>query len=135
MWMKLAGAFGLILAFTLALFLVVKLTLHSTAWELVGPYIAFAAPQSIFLSLAYWLRKWEERRPSPMRLAFWWGVSVATFAAAISCASIYSGIALHLIDFSDVTVFAAAASAAGSFGAGLLVYHRAVPRLVARSGP
>jgi hypothetical protein len=124
-------AFGLILALTVVPFLIAKLVLRKTAWELAGPYLTFAVPQLIFVPVALGLRTWEKRRPSPKLLALCWSLSMAFLVAAIDGAFFFSGIALHLIDLKDavdVFVFVLAASV---LSVSFIAYRQVLPVIAA----
>src|SRR5882762_4490536 len=89
----------LALALQLGAFLVAKLVLHKTFWELAGPYlVTFVLPIPIFVSVAMWLRKWESRRPSPKLLAFCWSLSVAILAVAVNGAVFYYSTKFRIIN-------------------------------------
>lgn len=85
----------------LGLFVTVKYVFHVTEERLLGPYVALAVPGVIFLVLVRGLWKWEERGPSPARLAFGWGLSVALLFLAICVAFFYSSVELQLVDPND----------------------------------
>jgi len=131
-WMRMFWALCLYLALELGPFVIVKHVLHTTEEKLAGPYLAFAVPGVIVLLLAWWLRKWEERGPSPRRLAFGWGLSAAFFFSAVAGAFFYSGVTLHLLNPSKIGSFITV-GALGVLIASFSLYYTALSRISARA--
>ncbi|MGB8480129.1 MAG: hypothetical protein WCE63_15055 [Acidobacteriaceae bacterium] len=98
-WLLWSIPFNLVLE--VAPFLIAGGVLKKTVGELVGPYLAFAVPSVIIMSLVWWLRIWEQEGISPKRLARGWGLSIALFGVTVTGASFYSGVALRLMDPKD----------------------------------
>ena len=82
-------------------FLAVGLVLTKSVGELATPYLAFAVPSVVIMSLVWWLRIWEQEGTSPRRLARDWGLTMALFGVMVACAFFYSGVALRLINPKD----------------------------------
>jgi drug/metabolite transporter (DMT)-like permease len=131
-WMRMFWAFCLYLVLELGLFVIVKQGLHATEGELAGPYLAFAVPGVIVLLLAWWLRKWEERGPSPRRLALGWGLSGLLFFCAVAIAFFYSGVELHLLNLGVVASFIVV-GVGGVLIASFSLYHSALRSISART--
>jgi len=110
LWAWLLWSLPIYLVLEVALFLIIGLGFKRTVGELVGPYLAFAAPALIMMPLVWLLRMWEGQGASPKRLARGWGLCVVLFGVAVQIATFYSGIKLRLIDPDDaiggfITVF------------------------------
>jgi hypothetical protein len=101
-WVWLFWGLGIYLVLELAACRIAAQVLNKTAGELAGPYLAFAVPWAILAPLIWWLRKREERGISPKRLARGWGLGMAVFGVAVAVAVFYSGMALRLMDPTDV---------------------------------
>jgi hypothetical protein len=97
LWGWLFWALGIYLALELGSFFIAALLLKTTVTELLGPYLAIAAPWIVFAPIIWWLRKREEQRASPTRLARIWGLSMAFFGVAEIAAIVYSGAVLRFI--------------------------------------
>jgi hypothetical protein len=103
-WVWLFWGLGIYLTLELGSFLIAALLLRKTATELAGPYLALAVPWMVFAPMIWWLRKWEEQRASPMRLARLWGLAMAFFGGAITAAVVYSGVVLSFITPTDALI-------------------------------
>lgn len=103
-WAWLFWGLGIYLVIELGTFFIANLALNKTVGELAGPYLAFAAPGAIMLSLIWWLKKWDLGGASPKALARGWGLSMVLLDLTIASAGLYSGVKLGLIDLSDVEI-------------------------------
>jgi len=101
LWAWLLRALPGYLALEVGPFLIIGLGLKKTVGELLGPYLAFAAPAVILMPLVWWLRVWEKQGISPKRLARAWGVSVALWGVSVVVATIYSGVKFGFMDPMD----------------------------------
>jgi hypothetical protein len=126
-------AIALLLVLELMPAIVVKEVLHVTMGQLVGPYLAFAGPAVIFLLLAWWLRRQEERGAPPGRLALAWGLSAGLFVFTIGVALFYSASALHLIDPRESWGALVFAVSAGTLVTSFTMYHKVLPTISARA--
>lgn len=93
-WLR---ATSIYLAVQLAFFSIIKRFFHVTWGELAGPYLTGAASIIIFLLLIRRLNAWEKNGPSPRKLAFGWGLSMALFIAMIDSSWVYLGVKVSLI--------------------------------------
>lgn len=132
MFVKMLFAYCLWLALEAGEFAVAKQILHATETELVGPYLAFAVPGAVILPLAWWLKKWEKRAPSPKRLALGWSLCTALFFCVAIAAFYYTGVHLQLLKLSNVWIFVVEAAAGVLVGA-IGMYRMVLPRISARS--
>lgn len=131
MW--LSCGFGFYLVLELGPFFLVGHALRKPFGELVGPYLAFAAPGAILLSLVWLLKKWEKQGVSSKLLARGWSLMMALFGIALTVAVSYSGFELRLIGPKDAVV--------GFIPSGLLavfvfyfgMYHMALKHFSARA--
>lgn len=101
LWVWLFWGIGIYLLLELGPFFIAGAALKKTAGELVGPYLAFAAPWAIMAPSIWWLRKWEEQGASAKKLARGWGLSMALFGFMAVAALFYSGVMLGLMDLSN----------------------------------
>ena len=124
---------ALVAVLYLVAFLVTKLVLHKTAWEIVGAFLAtFVAPVPIFVLVASWLRKWETHRPPPKLLALCWSLAMALFVAGINSALFYFGAEFHVFDPSvGDFVFVVGML---TLSAALFMYFQILPLIIARAG-
>jgi len=121
-------SFGLVLV----AFIAIKLVVHATVEQLVGPYFAFAAPPAIMLLLAWRLRVWEEHGPSPKLLALSWSLSIAFFYSFIAFALFYSGMSLHFLNPGEIYIFIVA-GVVGALFSSFMMYFRVLPTISARA--
>ncbi len=131
-WVRMVWAVGLYLALELGLFVIIGQILHATVRALAGPYLAFAAPGAILLPLAWGLRTWEERGPSPRHVALGWGLCLALFTSALAVALVYACVEFHLVNPSDVWILVAAC-VAGVLLTSFNMYGMALARISARA--
>jgi hypothetical protein len=126
---------GILLYFALELVpaIAVKEVLHVTMGQLVGPYLAFAAPIVIFLPLAWWLRRREERGATATRLALAWGLFTGLFVFEVGVALFYSASTLRLIDPKELLGPFIFAVSAGMLVASFTGYQRARRTISARA--
>jgi hypothetical protein len=132
-WTQMFWAIVLLLVLELIPAIVVKEVLHVTMGQLVGPYLAFAVPAVLFLLLAWWLRRQEERGATARRLALAWGLSAGLFVLTIGVALFYSASALRLIDpreFLGPLIFAVSA---GTLVTSFTMYRKVLPTISARA--
>ena len=95
-------ALSLPIVFTLIPALAVKLIFHRTTKEIMGLYLAFMAPQVLSLLSFGLINKWADGGASPKRVAIASSLCIFLFMTAILGATLYSGVALHLIETDDV---------------------------------
>ncbi len=131
-WKWMFWTFGLYSILELALFVVIGLVARKSVGELVGPYLAFAAPASIVLALVWWLKNWEKRGASPRRLALGWCLSAVFFFSGTAIALVYSGIVLRLVDQRNIVIFVVAC-VAGVFVVSFSAYFQLRPRIFERA--
>ena len=132
-WTQMFWAIALLLALELVPAIVVKMVLPVTVGQLVGPYLAFAAPAVFFLLLAWWLRRQEERGATAWRLALAWSLSAGLFVLAIGVALFYSASALRLIDPKEILGPFIFAVSAGMLVASFTMYRMVLPTISARA--
>ena len=101
LWVWLFWTLGVYLALELGFFFITNLLLKRTYTELVGPYLAIAVPWIVFAPIIGWLRRREEARALPARLARIWGLSMAFFGGAEITAILYSGLVLRFMTLTD----------------------------------
>jgi hypothetical protein len=94
LWAWLFWGLPIYLVLEVVPFLIIGYGLKKTVAELVGPYLAFAVPAVILISLVWWLWVWEEQGTSPKRLARGWGTSVTLWGVSLLVATTYSGVKL-----------------------------------------
>lgn len=100
-WTWLLWAIPINLILEVGWFLAVGWVLKKTVGELAAPYLAFAVPSVVIMSLVWWLRMWEQEGTSPKRLARGWGLSMALFGTMVAGAFFYSGVSLRLMNPED----------------------------------
>jgi hypothetical protein len=128
-------AYVLILVLVLGVCFIAKLVLHATVQELGGPYLAFATPQLILLTLMMWLRTWEAKRaPAPKRVALLASLFGAFFFGAIAAALLYSAITLHLLKPNDpILIFFCFAALVGVVTSSITMYHTTLSSAASRA--
>ena len=133
LWAWLFWGLPIFLVLELGPFLIIGYGLKKTVGQLVGPYLAFAVPAVILMSLVWWLRVWEEQGTSPKRLARGWGMSVALWGVSVLVATTYSGVKLRLIDPMDALVCFVGSVLLSVPIAYFMLYYMAITRLSSRS--